>query len=156
MADKKPSPFENTTIYSSPFAQALKAIGSGPQPKKDKAAEKAKEAIIKGPAYQVADVIARLREAAHVVKSRHPRSTGKMFKDVVANEGTPERVGVGNQPVQIGTSDNWLYPGGPPPGYGQPPPQHYETVMEAGTIWGEGSSEPWLEPDPEDGEGTIP
>lgn len=109
----------------------FKAIGSVPKEQK----AEPEQSRIRGSKYQVQDVIARLRDAAHQVKNRHPRAQGKMFIDEGNNLGEAERSGVGRPPSQGGSSDNWYYPGGYPPGYHLQPPLHFVEVFEEGTIW---------------------
>lgn len=115
--------------------QWLKLIGSVDKPKN--------ESKIWGSALHVADVIAALRAASHMVDNKHPGAKGKFFVDQGRNTTEPVHQGSGKTPRMV-VNDNiaddptdptgvWFYPMGPPPGYSV---HDYDTeVLEEGTIW---------------------
>lgn len=148
MAEDKAFPAvpANSIINTSDFAKYLKLVGSGPKPEKAKKVD-AKDALIKGTPFVVADIISLLRNTAHATKNRHPRSTGRMFSDIAQSSGNgePVREGHGAAPMQIGSNDDWWYPGGAPPGYPDPGPHDTMVIMEAGTIFGS-DRQPWTDP----------
>jgi hypothetical protein len=145
-AKKKTTPTAPPMNHNYEIDKWFAFVGSGPKKDKPKVVD---NSPIKGSKFQVQDIIARLRETAHQVKNRHPRSTGKLFTTGGTNTGTAEREGVGTRPAQIGTNTNWWYPGGPPPGYpGYPGDDWWKfttVVMEEGNLW-DGTPGPWTDP----------
>lgn len=107
-----------------------------------------KDQLLKGTHWAVKDIIALLRNTAHGVKARHPRSSGRMFSDIAQASGNGEPVieGRGAGPSQVGVNNDWWYPGGAPPGYPEPGPKDSMVVMESGTLWGEDGRQPWTDP----------